>query len=123
MLIGTIPSAFAIQPRLRSDAALPAGGVRFSTLVPKVKDAEGDDEFEIFDFAAIIFTGSHVLHKLNCKLRKFEDECGQFFISFPTRPAHGFGYALVVFSCIRFHVGLMFRRPRLAIIVVVSPAA
>ena len=112
MLIGTIPSVFVIQPRLRSDAALPSGGVRFSALSPKVECAEGDDDPEVFDFVTIIFTSSHVLHKLDCKFRKFEDECGQFFISFPTRPAHGFGYALVVLvvlSCIRFHVGLILK--------------
>ena len=47
MLIGTIPSAFVIQPRLRSDAVLPTGGVRFSTLVPALEDVSGDVEFEV----------------------------------------------------------------------------
>ena len=97
MLIGTIPSAFVTQPRLRSDAGLPGGGVRFSTLVPALKDVSGDVEFEVVG----LWDAMVIPQQVGCKFAggfwEPSDVVAQLLVGPLACPAQDLGQTSVVF--------------------------
>lgn len=103
MLIGTIPSAFVIQPRLRSDAVLPTGGVRFSTLVPALEDVSGDVEFEVVGLRDAMIIPQQVGCEFAGGFWEPRDVVAQFLIAALAGPAQGLHHPTVSFSGTQAH--------------------
>ena len=105
MLIGTIPSAFVIQPRLRSDAVLPTGGVRFSTLVPALEDMGGDVEFEVVGLRDAMVISQQVGCEFAGGFWEPSDVVAQLLVGPLASPAQDSVQTAVAFSGTQAHDG------------------
>lgn len=101
----TIPSDLVIQPRLRSDAVLPGGGVRFSALVPALEDVGGNVEFEV----AGLRDAMVISQQVGCEFAGgFWEPCdvvAQFLIAALASPAQDLHHPTVSFSGTQAHDG------------------
>ena len=101
----TIPSVLVIQPRLRSDAVLPGGGVRFSALVPALEDVGGNVEFEIVGLRDAMVISQQVGCEFAGGFWKPRDVLAQLLIAALASPAQYLCLPAVSFSGTQAHDG------------------
>ena len=91
------------QLSVRSDAVLPGGGVRFSTLVSALKDVGSGVEFEV----AGLWDAMVISQQVGCELAggfwEPSDVVAQFLIGPLARPAQYFVHASIAFSGTQAH--------------------
>ena len=105
MLTDTNSFSAVLQPRLRSDAALPAGGVRFSALVPALEDMGGDVEFEVVGLRDAMVISQQVGCEFAGGFWEPSDVVAQLLVGPLASPAQDSGQTAAAFSGTQAHDG------------------
>ena len=93
------------QLSVRSDATLPTGGVRFSTLVSALEDMGGDIEFEVVGLRDAMVISQQVGCELAGGFWKPGDVVAQLLISSLSSPPHDLCETAIALSGTQAHDG------------------